>query len=149
MPNNICIVCNAPNTDVGKGGSDSYQYSCPNCGKFILTGTAKAMLGTRASTPGFVPKLSYEIRRKQRTNEWPEINPNVINYVDEESKLPSVAEQADNLILVLGKTIVSAEFVESYENMLARVGAETPGGVKFIYNALVKNEHHVTQPNLH
>jgi nucleoside 2-deoxyribosyltransferase len=138
MPKNLCIVCNAPNTNIGTGGSDGYQYDCPNCGRFILSGTAKSMLGSRKTNPGFAARLSYEIRRMQRSINWPQIHSNTIKYVEDEAALPNVAEQADNLILILGKTSVGAEFIESYENLQARVGAETPGGVRFIVEALTE-----------
>lgn len=135
MTRDICIVCDAPDTDTGEG-SDSYQYDCPNCGRYSLTGTAKALLGYRKNISGFTSKLSHEIRRMQRTNDWPEIHSNIITYVEKEGHFPSVSEQADNLILMLGKAGVGVDVVTSYENSQARVGAETPGGVRFIADAL-------------
>lgn len=112
----------------------------PRCGRFAFTRTAKRKLeGLEAQGDGgWKAKLSYWIRDQQ--GEYPEINYNRLVSIIEDIKLPTIEEQANNLIAWLGKQLRSPSDVISDDPVVfaAIVGCENGHGVDYVAKHLAQ-----------
>jgi hypothetical protein len=133
----VCTVCSSGLTEFGRGGGD-YQYDCPNCGRFTLAGSARAVMKGKANSTMLLATLAHTIRRMQRANGWPMVTTYTIQQVEKEARLPDPAEQAENFVLWLGgeQTHPGERIKAELPLLRARVGAVDRQGVKFILRAL-------------
>lgn len=82
---------------------DSTGVACIRCGTFVITGSAQAESLTRFKrNPRLRQILSHAIRRMQRVDRRPILDPGMLGRLDEAGRLPSPAGQAENLLLWLG-----------------------------------------------
>jgi nucleoside 2-deoxyribosyltransferase len=112
---------------------------CPRCGEYCVTGTLFAMLQhDRGWDEDDAAAISHALRRMQLSEKAPELTSDVLDRLKEDSALPRPAEQADNLILWLGDSLVfSGRFIETDWNSLASIiGAVDAAGAKFVVDAL-------------
>lgn len=140
MNKSDCPICHSCLRDRGQNG-DQYQFDCPNCGRFIFSGTTKAMVKSRvAKSHDFSAILSHTVRRMQRIDEWPLVASDVIARLEKDGRLPNPAEQAENLVLWLGQTQEHpGDKVDiEWHNYRARIGAFNEDGVAFILKSLVE-----------
>ena len=114
-----------------------YQYHCRNCGRFRLSGTAKAMINSRvAQSQQYATRLSHLIRRMQRTDEWAVVTSHILDSV-EKLELPDPATQLEDLILYIGTNQSHpGDYVEyRHDDLRAELGAFDRAGVHFIVSA--------------
>jgi hypothetical protein len=142
---NACPVCAAPEAALEIQSRDFYKYNCPVCGGFTLFGVLTRHEGP-LTKPGSIESavLSHSIRRMQRRNAvgsvvWPTIADQEYEQILRNARLPSPAEQADNLITWLGETLKEAGDVGEviFDHLRAIVGSVTEGGAAFIVRALL------------
>src|SRR4051794_18208134 len=70
-----CPVCGS-SAETGKpgAGEDALQVDCPQCGPFVITGTALAMLPTRLERePRAAARASHAIRSRTSRDSWFEV----------------------------------------------------------------------------
>lgn len=85
------------------GNLDGYLINCKKCGRFILSGIAEALLPTWLSEhKSQRPVLSHYIRRRIAGQKDPMISREQCLEQIEHGVLPSVFEQADNLLRLIG-----------------------------------------------
>lgn len=91
-----CPVCKSP-AEKGSSG-DGTQVRCPRCGPFVISGTAKAMLGSRLedNAKAFA-RISHAIRTRTSEANWFRIDSTNIDELAQ-SPLPSVRAQTLNFI---------------------------------------------------
>ena len=88
-----CPLCDEM-SELGPARGDVYDYKCPHCGAFAITGTAEAC----GRTPELRVKLAGWIRDQNRDGIVPEISDTTIKQMALRP-LPGVAERADKLML--------------------------------------------------
>lgn len=82
---------------------DRLRVRCATCGEFQVSGTDVAIAAAKlAGDSVATAKVSFGLRRMQEHAPWPMLDPGVMERIIEEN-LPSPREQADNLILWLGR----------------------------------------------
>jgi len=98
-----CIVCG---TQVSKSNQvgDRYDFDCPRCGDFAITGTGYGMIVSRL-TPESKAVFSYTIQQMHAKTARPILDSNLIDWLWKNGQLPGAREQANNLILFLGRTL--------------------------------------------
>ena len=114
-------------------------YECPRCGKYSLTTRAKASLSNLLSDDEEkVAILSHAIRKMQKKDEHrPDIDVPLIEAILK-NPLPSLTEQANNLIIWFAENLSSGE--QSLVKPLTHqsiIGAKTPDGFAFILKHLI------------
>ena len=134
-----CPVCDSPlsSSEPNPGGRDATAYSCPRCGKFMLTGSLVSTLPHLHSTdPDAGAKLSHALRRAQEQAE-PELNTDTAEAVIKRP-LPSPREQADLLIRWLATNASGpGEAVPvKFNTDLSIIGSKNPAGFKFVLDHL-------------
>ena len=98
----FCAVCKSPLKWQQPSTVSSTAVECPRCGRFDLGDRAAALLATAVNKQRAI--LSYAIRRMQ----WPvRITPKIsfedVQNIWQSERLPTMPEQADILILLLGQ----------------------------------------------
>lgn len=76
---------------------DFRQVSCPRCGAYEITGSARAMLRSRLSDERTQARLSHAIRRRASVSHWPRIDSNNLDDLIAE-KLPKSEQARINLL---------------------------------------------------
>jgi hypothetical protein len=84
--------------------------------------------------------LSHAVRKMQASTEWPMLNSESYKQILQQSRLPKPVEQAQNLLLWLGKAAEASDsFVtESCEALQAIIGARKPESVYYVTTHLAK-----------
>ena len=138
-----CPVCNRvltkPPSRRGQAIGDRLFYECPRCGNFGLTHIAEANLSSWLDASwNNKMALSHLLRRMQMGGEWPLVGPELVDAIIATTELPTVQEQADNLIRWLGSIQIGpGEPVRVTEGEQGGiVGALTSGGFSFIVRGL-------------
>ena len=91
-----CPVCGTP-AETGNSG-DGRQIRCPRCGPYTITGTARAMLGSRLDDDELAyARISYAIRHQTSEDDWLRIDSANLDRLVETS-LPPMAGQTINLL---------------------------------------------------
>ena len=91
-----CPVCETP-SEKGANG-DVQQVACPRCGPFLITGTARAMLGSRLDdNPKAFARISHAIRTRTSAANWFRVDSANIDELAQ-APLPSVRIQSLNLM---------------------------------------------------
>lgn len=140
MATHKCPVCESKPKSWTENphGRDANAYDCPNCGMYVITGTALAMLPNIT----YVEKaaLSYQIWLNRGTSGTYEINFEHIRRVYL-ADLPSPEEQLENLITFWGDEQgqhLGSEIEMSWPDLRAKLGAITPGDVDFVAEEAIR-----------
>lgn len=134
-----CVVCASTLNSREETNGLRIKYDCPLCGRFVLSGTLEATIPsitTADRDKGTL--LSYAIRKMQHSGRIPFLDSYVVDQIMATTKLPTPLEQANELILWLGKNIKGpGENVElaSYAHRTI-IGAKSPAGFKFVIDYL-------------
>ncbi len=140
MPYNdrTCTICLGLMSKPIEPRSDAYKFRCFRCGNYILTESADAILLGRTADDPKIPILGHFVRRMQLAEDCPTLDSDVINRILETGELPSLGEQADNLLrYVAGRVVGPGESLEfTWEEVQFIVGAKTQNGVRFFFSAL-------------
>lgn len=137
-----CFVCGAfLNHPTKYQSDDAWTIDCPVCGHFVLTDTAKVMMDTWFSDEEGEkkrPLISHYINRRQQGVRLPLISSDQFKEQFKEAALPSVFEQADNLLRWLGdNTEDPGRGVDiRYEALVGVVGSVSEHGIKYCLKAL-------------
>jgi len=137
-----CPICAATLAeDPGHDPMGHIQHRCPRCGQFSLTMDARIDIKTEAATPTLAGILSHAIRRMQKLNRRPLIDSKMVGQILKSSRLPSPAEQADNLILYLGENLEAPghEIILDPLQHRAIMGAATDQGFQFVVEHLIED----------
>lgn len=101
-----CPICTggliAAPVSSSRGGQ---VYHCANCGRYELSGTFEQVLRASQEAPARLAILSHAVRRMQRDNDVAHISTHVAEAIWRGDRLPTAAEQFDNLVLYLGTTL--------------------------------------------
>ena len=135
-----CPVCRKPllAESPHPGGRDATQFSCPRCGRFLLTGSLLATLPhTLLSVPDAAAKLSHALRRAQEVNAEVLFSTATIEEVLQRP-LPRPQEQADLLVRWLALNLSGpGELVDiSSETHAGIVGAKSDSGFALVLDHL-------------
>jgi hypothetical protein len=140
-----CPVCESPLTSP-RSHLEHVYFHCPRCGQFGLTTSAEGLLpdliaGLRRNRG----VLSYGISQKPRGGQgtptllitFPECE-----AIIKAGVLPTPQEQADNLIRLLGNSLMGSgdTFPLSFESHGARIGAQSKAGFIFLVEGLAAAE---------
>jgi hypothetical protein len=91
-----CPICKI-SSDTGFAG-DGLQVRCPRCGPFVITGTARAMLGSRLEEdPKAFARLSHAVRTDTAETRWLRIDSTNLDELVQR-RLPSIEGQIDNFL---------------------------------------------------
>lgn len=138
---NHCPICNSVvgSLDGAPSAGGNLYYNCPICGQFGLTGSAQPIaLRLARNSPENVPAFSYELQLLQERNVWPLLRSDAVERLFAAATLPTVQQQADNLVLSLGVlrsdpgkiAVINPRFFAS------QIGAASPQGVRYIAEGL-------------
>jgi hypothetical protein len=98
-----CPICDYGIAEAKSDGLDGSTINCERCGRYTVSRTAIATLpATLGGDADRIARLAYAVRRMQRASGPP---PMLTTHLVEkimEGPLPSVFEQADNLVLWIG-----------------------------------------------
>lgn len=141
QPCGHCPICNEMYAESAPPTGRSTHYRCIRCGEFILTATAASTLeDLLKERPTGRTLLSYTIRKMQG-DEPPTLDNQIIKTVLENSRLPSLKEQQNNLVLYLGNQRYPGQLVEEESrDLIAVVGSINPSGLNFIIDHLKQSE---------
>ncbi len=135
-----CPICDLLLEEKGASGNN-YQYRCQRCGTFQLTVTAKHMLVHEFSGADDLKRavLSHAVRKMQASTEWPQLTSHSCEQILKQSGLPKPVEQAQNLLLWLGKAAEASDSIvtESCEALQAIIGGRRPESVYYVASYLV------------
>jgi len=137
QPCGHCPICNEMYAESAPPTGRSTHYRCIRCGEFILTATAASTLeDLLKEQPTGRTLVSYTIRKMQG-DEPPTLDKQIIKTVLENSRLPSLKEQQNNLVLYLGNRRCPGELVEEESReLIAVVGSINYAGLNFIIDHL-------------
>lgn len=125
----ICLIM-LPDTALQRR-LDSLQVACPVCGDFRISGTAEAIAASRvAGKPHAAAKVSFALRRMQEHAQWPLLDSAVLRRILDEVQLPSPREQADNLVLWVGRCLRD-EGPHAVVELVAGASAAIMGAIGF------------------
>ena len=135
-----CPVCRTPllAESPHPSGRDATQFSCPRCGRFLLTRSLLATLPrTLLSVPDAAAKLSHALRRAQEVNAEVLFSTATIEEVLQRP-LPRPQEQADLLVRWLALNLSGpGELVDiSPETHAGIVGAKSDSGFALVLDHL-------------
>lgn len=141
QPCRHCPICNEMYAESAPPTGRSTHYRCIRCGEFILTATAASTLeDLLKERPTGRTLLSYTIRKMQG-DEPPTLDNQIIKTVLENSRLPSLKEQQNNLVLYLGNQRYPGERVEEESReLIAVAGSINYSGLNFIIDHLKESE---------
>jgi hypothetical protein len=137
MPYLDCIICGMQ-AQAAERVNDTYNFDCPRCGTFAITGTAHTILLTRM-TSASIAVFSFVVRQMQMNQARPTLDSSTVDWLWKNGKLPNAREQSNNLILWLGRTLktgetTTVEFIP-YQSI---VGVDSPEGVVFLLSRLAR-----------
>lgn len=146
-----CPICNADAKVRGPmsapGGREGYRVECGRCGLFFLSYEAlQDMPGILAGDTDRIARAAYGVRRMQRGRQPPFLmREQIANMLA--TPLPSVAEQANNLVRWLGENLNGPGESESINSDTYQfiIGARTPNGLDLIVGHLF--EAHILSGN--
>ncbi len=134
-----CLVCDYDLLEPSNKQSGITTYNCPNCGKFVLEKPNPFLLkAQKKENPKAAAILSYSIRKMQIPDRLPGIDALRIKDILKNTKLPTPAEQADNLILWLGDNTEDpgGEKAISAKKHQAIIGAISHANVEYVLKSL-------------
>ena len=136
-----CLICQTPlpNEARHQANPDGVSFTCPQCGHFFLTGTAESIVDDQLNSHGERrPVLSHYIRRRQVGEHIPKIYWEQCKHIIEEGALPTVFEQADTLLTLIGDhTSDPGKHVGLHlPSTMAIMGALSTDGVSYCLSGL-------------
>ncbi len=91
-----CVVCGIEGP-TGRSG-DGLQQNCRRCGPYVISGTARAMIGSRLDDdPLAWARASHAIRRRTSRDEWLRIGSHMVDALTT-ARLPTPDVQLRNLL---------------------------------------------------
>lgn len=93
-----CPLCRMKLMGEPRAFGDTIEYQCHNCGVFLLTGTAVAIVGNAGYAPMERAKLSYGLRRMGGNAL---LSSHSLESIIQDTKLPDASSLQDNLLLYL------------------------------------------------
>ena len=140
-PSGHCPICGEMYAESSPPTERGTHYRCMRCGEFILTNTAIDMLDVLLKErPKWRTLLSYTVRKMQE-NEPPTLNNQTIEAILKNSKLPSLKEQENNLVLYLGTNSYSGQmFSRESSALIAVAGSINYSGLNFMMDHLKQSE---------
>jgi len=136
-----CPVCYSQLTEDVRSeerlSGDKHLFSCPRCVRYILTGSVLSWFSkTLKKDDERVPLLSHAIYKMQGKKEPPILDSYLVDQILS-TKLPSLADQINNLILWLGEISDPGEEINVFGGALQTIsGAKTRDGVDLIFKHL-------------
>lgn len=138
----LCVTCASPLTSTENERGEFVDYRCPRCGSFTLTKDAEAaipdLLGRDKRKQSV---LAHAILQMQRREASPCVNLETVHRILDADVLPTLFEQADNLIIRLGDHLQAdpgAQVELRPDVMPAVVGASSYEGYRFVLSHLVQ-----------
>ena len=102
-----CPICEETGEGVERtDGADDAEIHCPRCGDFELdTGVEGILrkLPSEGAGTGQRAVLSHAVRKMQRRDRRPRLDPTLLGRLLDEVKLPSIVRQREDLVLFLGR----------------------------------------------
>lgn len=131
-PEITCPVCD--NTlDTAQAGGDRLYYGCPRCGRYCLTGTARAILPDLLPLAQGWAKLSHALRKMERRGRDDCLSSEALKSLVQNSRPPSAKEQLNNFIEWLGTTQEEpGTSLPLGLDTIGSTGAASPEGMRFI-----------------
>lgn len=133
-----CPICRNEVSECGKDRqTGGIAFDCPVCGKFVVPGAVIHLRTQLGDSVILRAVFSHYVRISQSTSEWPILSQETINYLLNR-QLPNAAEQANNLVLWLGRNLrATGDLINmTYEQWMPILGALTRDGVIFIAKEL-------------
>lgn len=137
-----CAICNLPEAIARPDPQprDVWFWACPRCGQYQLSQFDETNLSSLLTAkPNLRAPLSYRVNRMQRSSSSPVVDNTIMSVVEGDPSLPTPAEQADNLILLLGDRLAGKEgqhvFLD-YNLEYMRIGGSNPSSVPFLLREL-------------
>lgn len=139
MNEQLCPLCKTPLNNSGGAIGKGFGYSCETCGDFIIAGSARATLDhyigdskTKASI------VSHYIRKTQNPEESPLLTTHLLEKILANRSIPTLHEQAANLILWLGKHLEAPGETITLNSVTLRtiIGAASTSGADQVLNHL-------------
>jgi len=134
-----CPVCNNPVPEIERDRTlHCYYIDCKQCGNFSPSYLALPAIEEAVKEDSQNRQiLSYAIKQKQLDTKCPEINEHDIPMLLE-TKLPSLQEQMQNLLLLIKENINAPGALYSIDSNVdaIRIGAMTPGTLEQIIRHL-------------
>jgi transposase-like protein len=132
-----CPICNEIYCELFPPAGRNRRYKCPACGEFVLTRTSQSKLKALLNDhPNGQLLLSYVVRKMQ-VGKPPVLAYRTIKAILENSSLPTLKEQENNLILYLGNNSVPGQEIGSESDFLSVVvGSLTFNGLDFVISHL-------------
>ncbi|MGR3342706.1 MAG: hypothetical protein ACU0DI_05710 [Paracoccaceae bacterium] len=145
MPYGNCLFCKSEaNVEEGHAG-DNTLVECPNCGRFTISGSAYADFPGRKCTPQKAAILSHAVFKMQDRDALPWLDSYTIDALLKSGKPPGHIEQAENLILFIGRELdrranPGGKIVKvNYSLFRAAIGAVRAEDAEFIIDELYRD----------
>ena len=131
-----CLICNTELTTKPEQPDEGQAYECPRCGKYLMsTNTEKSIRGYTYDEEQ-IAILSHAIRKMQRQDSLPGINPGLITAILK-NPLPSLSDQANNLIIWFAENVSPGEkLLVQPSTHQSIIGAKSPDGFALILKYL-------------
>jgi len=131
-----CLICKTTLTTKPEQPDEGQAYECPRCGKYLMsTNTEKSIRGYPYNEEQ-IAILSHAIRKMQRQDSLPEINPDLITAILK-NPLPNPIEQANNLIIWFAENVSLGEkLLVQPSTHQSIIGAKSPDGFALILKYL-------------
>lgn len=116
-----CPVCETPITRTEKWGGSPASIPCPNCGPYLVGGSAlQELKGNRYVEGECRPRISHGLRKGTDLSLTPELLERF-----SQSPLPGALQQLDNLVIHYAKQGSGASIGVNATNLRAVIGATT------------------------
>ncbi len=148
----MCPVCGylAEETDTLLG--DSKEINCARCGGYLITGSCESILGNPSRTNGLLnsdikkASVGYWLRQAQQRGGTILLRSDVVERLAETPSFPSLHDQRENLIRLLGERAEGPGDRIDISNVEDQytVGTKTPSGVIALVDRL-EGEGLITQ----
>ena len=140
---NRCLLCDGA-CDRDGARDDEVSYSCPNCGSYVVSGSLDASHDLREALSDPIKRaiVRYRIAGEQRAGDVPRIDFCWLTEVLEKDKLPSLAEQGETAILLIGDETESdpGRYYAAEDSVYeAQIGAVSKDTLLLVLGQLEKN----------
>ena len=131
-----CPLCNYKASIKERDHGDLLIVNCPKCGRYEIKEDVLSL--SQEIIPNWKQVLSYWIRNHQRGNDYIPIDKDLVEKIKKEVKLPTPFEQANNLLLWLGRNAktYSSEIQEDLDIIASVIGSMNEDDVKLVADYL-------------
>ena len=146
MPNDPCPICERSATSQGIGDLKT-RFECVRCGTFDMGRATIDDLPAMSrgwDQDTWSARLSHAVRRMQVGGDTPFLTMEILQRLYEQYELPTVAEQADNLLLLVGDELrhrpaaYSRWGPERLWKLVATIGARDNSDAGYVAEELAK-----------